>query len=79
MVGVKLLSISCAEIRTSMGLLGSATGFINHGNGTTLNSFLVENDGKHAVVFLDEFDKTDSRVVEALLTICEKGKYPLLI
>jgi hypothetical protein len=56
MIGVKSLSISCAEIRTSWGLSGSETGFANHGNGTKLNNFLVEIGEKHAFVLLGEFD-----------------------
>jgi transcriptional regulator with AAA-type ATPase domain len=74
MISAETVSINCAEIRTSWGLFGSESGYIGSQDGTILNNFLVKNNGRHSVIFLDEFDKTDSRVVEALLTLCEKGR-----
>jgi ATP-dependent Clp protease ATP-binding subunit ClpA len=75
MIDSNTTSINCAELRSSWGLFGSEAGYNGHQEGTSLNNFLVANDGEYSVVFLDEFDKTDPRVVEALLTICETGMY----
>ena len=68
-------SVNCAELQSSWGLFGSEARYNGHQYGTSLNNFLVANDGEYSVVFLDEFAKTHSSVVEALLTICETGKY----
>jgi len=75
MIACKTTSINCAEIRSSWGLFGAESGHGGQSNGTTLNNFLVENKGKHSVVFLDEFDKTNQEVVNALLRVCEKDRY----
>lgn len=74
-ISASSISINCAEIRTSWGLFGSEAGYISSKDGTILNNFLARNDGRPSVVFLDEFDKTDSRVVEASLTYTEKGRF----
>jgi len=41
--------------------------------GSILNNFLSSHDKKRCVVFLDEFDKTDQKVREALLTMLDTG------
>jgi hypothetical protein len=75
MISSETTSVNCAEVRSSWGLFGSEAGYNGHQEGTSLNNFLVANGAEYYVVFLDEFDKTDSRVVETLLTICETGLY----
>lgn len=71
-ISATTITVSCAEVRTLWGLFGSEVGYRGCSDGTALNNFLVKNNGKHSIVFLDEFDKTHHDVVEALLTYCEK-------
>jgi ATP-dependent Clp protease ATP-binding subunit ClpA len=72
-------SVNCAELRSSWGLSGSEAEYNGHQDGTSLNNFLVVNDGEYSMVFLDEFDKTHSSVVEALLTICVTIPYRTML
>jgi ATP-dependent Clp protease ATP-binding subunit ClpA len=72
MISKESTSVICAELRTSWGL---EPGHGGYHDGTKLNHFLADNAGQYSVVFLDEFDKTESKVVEALLTICQTGKW----
>jgi hypothetical protein len=74
MFSAESTTVNCAGVRTVFGLFGAEAGHGGHDTGTTLNNFLVENDSRRSLVFLDEFDKTEQAVIDALLRICEKGE-----
>jgi hypothetical protein len=74
MISAKSVSINCAEVSSSWGLFGSEPGYHADSNGAILNNFLMENDGKVSIVFLDELDKTRQEVIDSLLRVYEKGK-----
>ncbi|KAF2277573.1 P-loop containing nucleoside triphosphate hydrolase protein [Westerdykella ornata] len=75
LLSVKTQVIDCGKIRDQWGILGPTTGWRGHEKGSQLNNFLAENSGLRSVVFLDEFDKTDEKVMHALLVVIEKGEY----
>jgi ATP-dependent Clp protease ATP-binding subunit ClpA len=74
MFSAETTTVNCAGVRSVWDLFGAEAGHGGHDTGTTLNNLLVENDGRRSLVFLDEFDKTEQVVVDALLRICEKDQ-----
>ena len=67
------LEIDCAQTKTEFGLLGSVTGYASNRYGSPLNNFMAEHTAQPCLVFLDEFDKTDQGVREALLKVMDTG------
>ncbi|KAK8195606.1 P-loop containing nucleoside triphosphate hydrolase protein [Phyllosticta capitalensis] len=67
--------IDCSQVCVEWQLFGSSAGFSGQSQGSVLNNFLSSVSGQRAVVFLDEFDKTEQEVREALLTVTESGNY----
>jgi hypothetical protein len=73
LLSVKSTIIDMASCRNVWGLLGPTAGFSGSPEGSKLNNFLAANNGKRSVVFLDEFDKTEQGVREALLLLTQNG------
>ncbi|KAF2146737.1 uncharacterized protein K452DRAFT_323839 [Aplosporella prunicola CBS 121167] len=76
----KLLSVDttvvdCAQMKHDTDLFGARNGYQRSDEGSQLNNFLAENDGKCSVVFLDEFDKTSKEILHSLLLVCGSGAY----
>ncbi|SMY21909.1 unnamed protein product [Zymoseptoria tritici ST99CH_1A5] len=69
------IDIDCAQTSTLWTLLGPTGGYQDHQLGSPLNNFLARCGGKRAVVFLDEYDKTEKDVRDALLTVMASGTY----
>lgn len=76
LLSVKHIVIDCAQLRDRMDLLGASHGYFRNDEGSELNNFIAENNGKRAVVFLDEFDKTEQVVRDSLLEATDKGIPP---
>ena len=70
------VSIDCASCGDVWALFGSTAGWNRNEDGSKLNNFLTDHSGKRSVVFLDEFDKTDQKVRDALLLIMQNGMSP---
>jgi hypothetical protein len=79
LLSVKHTVIDCAQVRDRMDLLGASNGYTRSDEGSQLNNFLGDHSGKRAVVFLDEFDKTENEVRNALLVVMEKGEITLIL
>lgn len=77
-LSAKTTTIDYTRQTTIFGLFGPTSGFVNQQQGSQLNNFLAVNDGLRSVVFLDEFDKTNERVRNALLLVTERGKSTIL-
>ncbi|KAH6658119.1 P-loop containing nucleoside triphosphate hydrolase protein, partial [Truncatella angustata] len=75
LLSAKMISLDCAQMTTVEALLGSPSGYHGNSDGAPLNNYLVENQGKRCVVFLDEFDKTTANVRNALLKVMDDGTY----
>jgi ATP-dependent Clp protease ATP-binding subunit ClpB len=68
------IDIDCAQTSTLFTLLGPTAGYQGHDIGSPLNNFLAGNADRLAVVFLDEFDKTQQEVRDALLKVMDNGE-----
>lgn len=69
-----LLDIDCAQTNTLFTLLGTSAGYHGHEIGSPLNNFLAESGNKRGIVFLDEYDKTQQEVRDALLKVMDSGE-----
>lgn len=76
LLSVKTQVIDCSKVRDQWGIFGPTTGWRGYEKGSQLNNFLAANSGLRSVVFLDEFDKTEKEVRNALLVVIEKGTHP---
>lgn len=65
MLSAKHTTIDCAQLEHWMDLLGSTSGYNRSKEGSEMNNFIAENSGERAVVFLDEFDKTEEEIRES--------------
>ena len=68
------IDIDCAQTDTVFTLLGPTAGYQDHDTGSPLNNFLAESANRRGVVFLDEYDKTQPEVRDALLKVMDNGK-----
>jgi len=73
LLSVDITTIDCAQMKSDVGLFGSTAGFHRSEEGSQLNKFLARHNGKRAVVFLDELDKTNEGIGHSLL-VCDWGK-----
>lgn len=74
LLSVETTVIGCAACRDTWALFGSTAGWDRNQDGSKLNNFLTDNSGKRSIVFLDEFDKMDQHIRNALLLVTESGK-----
>jgi ATP-dependent Clp protease ATP-binding subunit ClpA len=58
----KHILVDAAQLKNRSDLLGPSMGYHGSGKGPVLNNFIAENNGKRAIVFLDEFDKTTQEI-----------------
>ena len=67
--------IDCTEMRYETDLFGPKAPYHGHQKGSRLNNFLCREAGKSCIVFMDEFEKTDQDIWNALLLILDNGKH----
>jgi hypothetical protein len=79
LLSAKHTVIDCAQINDRMDFLGASNGYRRSDQGSQFNNFLGDNNGARAVVFLDEFDKTEKEVRDSLLVVMQDGEtlFPL--
>ncbi|KAE9987581.1 hypothetical protein EG328_002222 [Venturia inaequalis] len=75
LLSTKMTNVDCSIFSNSDQLFGSQGGHKNSENGSNLNNFIAEHDGKRCVVFLDKFEKTTYNVHDALLKPFSEGEY----
>jgi hypothetical protein len=75
LLNIPMTVIDCAQMRTEIDLFGVSAGYKNGEKGSQLNNHLAQHDGQRTVVFMDEFDKTDGTVHNALLLLLDSGEY----
>lgn len=73
LLSVPIIDLDCAQMGQLESLLGPSICYKGYELGSPFNNFLTENTGKRCVVFLDEFDKTEKKVREALLKAMDTG------
>jgi dynein-related subfamily AAA family protein len=80
LLSLELEVVDCTIFNSEMELFGPNVGAEN---GSPLNNFLARNAGQKCIVFLDEFEKTNSDIHKALLHPFDNGtvkiSYPLFL
>jgi ATP-dependent Clp protease ATP-binding subunit ClpB len=72
------IDIDCTQTSTLFSLLGPTCGYQDHEIGSPLNNFLAGSADQRRVVFLDEYDKTEKAVRDALSKVMDSGNIVLL-
>lgn len=75
LLSLDMLTVDCTTFSSESGLFGPRTGIVGNERGSKLNNFLSTKDGQRAIVFMDEFEKTNSSVHNALLIPFDNGEY----
>lgn len=75
LLSVKHQVFNCSEWHSRIDILGGSNAYRRSEQGSILNNFVSENDGRRAVVVLDEFDKTTDEVRLSLLNVINRGMY----
>ncbi|KAH9874024.1 hypothetical protein IAQ61_004652 [Plenodomus lingam] len=73
LLNVESVVVPCSQMETDFQILGPHQGYNGYKDGSLLNNHLAMNHGRFSVVFLDEFDKTSTKVCDALLTLMSEG------
>jgi len=73
--GEHFKKISCESMRSATEIFGLSGAYQGAAQGSMLNNFIRAHDGKPAVVVLDEFEKANDDVADALLNIFDKGEW----
>lgn len=74
LLSARIFTADCTEMGYETDLFGPKYPYSGWKDGSPLNNFLSDEQGKRSVVFLDEFDKTTAEVRQALLTTFDDGK-----
>ena len=74
LMSLELEVVDCTVVNREIELFGGRHPYMNAGEGTSLNNFLVRNSGKRSIIFLDEFEKTTKEIHSALLLPFDNGK-----
>lgn len=74
LLSLEMVEIDCTQIRSAHELLGPPVGYVGNAKGSPLNNFLSAQSGKRSIVFLDEYDKTNGQVRQALMKVMESGE-----
>ena len=75
LLSLELLVVDCTEMRMETDIFGPKAPYYGSDKGTPLNNYLAEWNGKRAVVFLDEYEKTTDAVRKSMLLLFENGDY----
>ncbi|KAH7333255.1 P-loop containing nucleoside triphosphate hydrolase protein [Rhexocercosporidium sp. MPI-PUGE-AT-0058] len=75
LMSLDLEIVDCTTYTREIELFGPRNPYVGAEQGSPLNNFLVKNEGKRCIVFLDEFEKTTSDIHQALLVPFDNGEY----
>ena len=65
--------VDCTEIRHETDIFGPKAPYHGWEAGSPVNNFLARKNGERGIVFLDEFEKTEREVWNALLLPFDSG------
>lgn len=74
LLNVKHKVIDCSHLDCRGDLLGGSNFYHRSDEGSDFYNFVSKNNGKRAVIVLDEFDKTEKAIRDTLLIVLDKGK-----
>lgn len=78
LLGVDMESVDCTVMNSETDLFGGRAPYQNWQQGSNVNNFLCTNDKKRSIVFMDEFEKTNEQIHNALLIPFQEGKRLML-
>lgn len=78
LLGVKMKSVDCTVMNSETDLFGGRPPMRGSEEGSPVNNFLVEHDKKRSIVFMDEFEKTNQEIHNALLIPFQEGRQALI-
>ena len=67
--------VDCTNVKEEIELFGPRAPYFGSENGSPLNNFIARNNGRRSIVFLDEFEKTSSKIHQTLLVPFDNGEY----
>ncbi|KAI1775492.1 P-loop containing nucleoside triphosphate hydrolase protein [Hypoxylon cercidicola] len=71
----ELANVDCADFKYEDELFGPKPPQQGYDLGSSLNNFLARNTGRRSIVFMDEFEKFDDTIRNALLIPFDQGEY----
>ena len=74
LLSLELEVVDCTIFNRETELFGPRQPYVGWDKGSRLNNFLANNHGKRCIVFLDEFEKTNSDIHKTLLVPFDNGK-----
>lgn len=74
LLSADFLEIDCTQQTSVYSIIGATNPYYGYQEGGPLNNFLARNAGQRCVVFLDEYDKTEKDVRDALLKTMDTGR-----
>ncbi|KAH8808795.1 P-loop containing nucleoside triphosphate hydrolase protein [Xylogone sp. PMI_703] len=75
LLSLELEVVDCTIFNREMELFGPREPYVGSEKGSPLNNFLARKDGERSIVFLDEFEKTNTEIHQSLLLPFDKGDY----
>ncbi|KAI2470818.1 P-loop containing nucleoside triphosphate hydrolase protein [Annulohypoxylon bovei var. microspora] len=75
LVSLDLQVVDCTIFKHDNELFGPRPPYEGHKDGSPLNNFLVGQNGKRSIVFMDEFEKTSKDIHNTLLLPFQDGRY----
>jgi ATP-dependent Clp protease ATP-binding subunit ClpA len=69
------LRVSCGNTPSSIELFGASGAYQGAKEGSSLNNFVVEHDGRPGIVVLDEFDKLTTSTYDGFYTTVAEGRW----
>ena len=74
LLSLELEVVDCTIFNREIELFGPRQPYVGWDKGSRLNNFIANNHGKRCIVFLDEFEKTNSDIHKTLLVPFDNGK-----
>jgi ATP-dependent Clp protease ATP-binding subunit ClpA len=75
LLSLELEVVDCTIFNREIELFGPRQPYVGWDKGSRLNNFLANNHEKRCIVFLDEFEKTNSDIHKTLLLPFDNGKF----
>ena len=75
LLSLELEVVDCTVFNREIELFGPRQPYVGWDKGSRLNNFLAHNHDKRCIVFLDEFEKTNSDIHKTLLLPFDNGKF----
>lgn len=74
LLGFDLRNVDCTNLKRETDLFGPWFPYQGWEKGSVVNNFLAGHNARQSIVFLDEFEKTEDEVRQALLVPFDSGK-----